>query len=196
MAYINKVKWLQILLCITNNSIKHQSFVYSQLNDQIFLFLIFQFCMSFVCTQLKCQTILFDSWIESFQVLLFRAKVNLGVMAMKRYSTFPKAQALLELHWRLFCVISRTIIGESYPFAKIQLVYSTTPADWAYFCWVYHCLLGLKKFKASSLQSEQQLQSQKKVSVGYKTISSKGLAAIMFKFCKIQLNIWTMRLLT
>ena len=33
-----QIKWLQVLLCITNNSIKHQSFVYTQLNDQTVLF--------------------------------------------------------------------------------------------------------------------------------------------------------------
>ena len=32
-AWVNKVKWFQLLLCITNNSIKHQSFVFTQLND-------------------------------------------------------------------------------------------------------------------------------------------------------------------
>ena len=40
------VKWFQILLCITNNSIKHQSFVYIQLNDQTVLFQTIQFSMS------------------------------------------------------------------------------------------------------------------------------------------------------
>ena len=43
-----------------NNSIKHQSFVYAQLNDQTVLFQTIQFSMSFVCTQFKCQTVLFD----------------------------------------------------------------------------------------------------------------------------------------
>ena len=33
IAGVNKVKWIQELLCITNYSIKHQSFVYAQLND-------------------------------------------------------------------------------------------------------------------------------------------------------------------
>ena len=55
------VKWFQVLLCIINNPIKHQSFVYTQLNDQIVLFLTIQFSIShFVCTQFKCQTVLFD----------------------------------------------------------------------------------------------------------------------------------------
>ena len=54
------VKWFQVLLCITNNSIKHEWFVYTQLNDKTVLFQTIQFNMLFVCTQLKCQTGLFD----------------------------------------------------------------------------------------------------------------------------------------
>ena len=41
-----KVKWFQVLLCITNNSIKHQSFIYTQLNDQTVLFQTIQFSIS------------------------------------------------------------------------------------------------------------------------------------------------------
>ena len=37
---LHTVKWFQVLLCITNHSIKHQSFVYTQLNDQTVLFQI------------------------------------------------------------------------------------------------------------------------------------------------------------
>ena len=37
------VKWFRALLCITNNSIKHQSFVYTQLNDQRCLFITIRF---------------------------------------------------------------------------------------------------------------------------------------------------------
>ena len=38
----------QVLLCIKNNSIKHQSFFYTQLNDQTVLFLTIQFS---ICQQ-------------------------------------------------------------------------------------------------------------------------------------------------
>ena len=40
------VKCFQVLLCITNNSIKHQSFVYAQSNDQTVLFQAIQFNIS------------------------------------------------------------------------------------------------------------------------------------------------------
>ena len=42
---------------IANNSIKHQSFGYTQLNDQVVLFQTIQFSIS---TQFKCQTVLFN----------------------------------------------------------------------------------------------------------------------------------------
>ena len=44
------MKWFQILLCITNNTIKHQSFVYTQLNDQTVLFLTIQVSISHLFT--------------------------------------------------------------------------------------------------------------------------------------------------
>ncbi len=47
-----------------------------------------------------------------------QATVDLGVMAMKGFSVFPKAPALLESH------------HQSYSSAEKQLVYSTAPADW------------------------------------------------------------------
>ena len=40
LTCVNKIEWFQVLLCITNNSIKHQLFVYIQLNDQTVLFSI------------------------------------------------------------------------------------------------------------------------------------------------------------
>ena len=50
LAEVNKVKWFQVLLSITNNSIKHQSFVYTQLNEQTVLFLTIQFSLSHLFT--------------------------------------------------------------------------------------------------------------------------------------------------
>ena len=44
--HVNKLKWFQVLLSITNNSIKHQSFVYKQLNVKTMLFLTIQFSNS------------------------------------------------------------------------------------------------------------------------------------------------------
>ena len=46
LAKVNIVKWYQVLLCITNNSMKDQSFVYTQLDDQTVLFQTIQFSLS------------------------------------------------------------------------------------------------------------------------------------------------------
>ena len=43
LILLNTVKGFQVLPWITNNSIKHQSFVYSHLDDQIVQFLTIQF---------------------------------------------------------------------------------------------------------------------------------------------------------
>ena len=61
-----------------------------------------------ISTQLKCQTVLFDSWIGPFQVLLLQAKMDLGTMAMKGYAAFSKAPALLS-------VVSGHSLGEGPP---------------------------------------------------------------------------------
>ena len=42
--------------------------------------------------------VLFNPLIEPYQVLPRRARVDQGEMAMKEYSAFPKAPALLKPH--------------------------------------------------------------------------------------------------
>ena len=56
-----------------------------------------------------------------------------GAMAMKGYSTFPKAPAELEPHHQIVLCHIRTLVGRwgSYLSTEVQLVYSTAPADWA-----------------------------------------------------------------
>ena len=44
--HVHTVKWFQVLLCISNNSIKNKSFVYTQLNDQTVQVLLIQFIIS------------------------------------------------------------------------------------------------------------------------------------------------------
>ena len=65
-------------------------------------------------------------------MLPLQARMDQDVMAMKGYSAFPKAPALLKPHHQIVYVISRTLIWwESYLSAEMQSVYSTVPADWA-----------------------------------------------------------------
>ena len=60
-------------------------------------------------------------------MLPFQARVDLGAIAMKVCSVFPKAPELLYITIRLFSVISRMLIGRSYPSAEVESVYSTAP---------------------------------------------------------------------
>ena len=46
LTLLHTVKWFKVLLYVTNNSIKHHSFVYIQLNDQTVLFQTILFSIS------------------------------------------------------------------------------------------------------------------------------------------------------
>ena len=51
-------------------------------------------------------------------MLSLQPSVDLGTVAMKEYSTFPKAPALLEPHHQIFSVISRTLVGGVTPICR------------------------------------------------------------------------------
>ena len=58
--------------------------------------------------------------------------MDLGAIAIKGYSLFPKAPALLEPHHQIVqCHIQDTRWGVLTPSAEKQSVYSTAPADCA-----------------------------------------------------------------
>ena len=69
--------------------------------------------------------------IGPYQLLPFRARMDLGAMAMKRYSTCPESQYYWNLTIRMFSVISGHTLGRAYPYVEVQSVYSTAPTDWA-----------------------------------------------------------------
>ena len=73
----------------------------------------------------------FDPWIWPSHMLPLWAKLDLGLMAIKRWSTFLKALASLDPQHQIFSVISKKLVGGSYPSAGMQSVYSTASADWA-----------------------------------------------------------------
>ncbi len=76
--------------------------------------------------------VLFNPLIGPPQVLPPRARMDHGAMAMKGYTVFPKALALLEPHHQIvLCHNLDTRLWGSYPSAGMQPMYSTTPADWA-----------------------------------------------------------------
>ncbi len=57
--------------------------------------------------------VLFNPEKDPYQVLPLWARVDLGAMALKEYSAFPKAPGNLII--RLFSVISRTLVGGLFP---------------------------------------------------------------------------------
>ena len=109
-------------------------FVYAQLNVKTVLFQTIQFSVSTVSmsknsyissnsVQHKFSFVLFDLLIGPNQVVSLWPRVDLGVMAMKGYSTFSKAPA---------CLVSypgHLLVG-SYLSAEMQLVYSTVSVNW------------------------------------------------------------------
>ena len=101
---LHHLKWLICHYSKPNqaNSIKHQSFVYTPLKlSNSFIPNKSIYHKSFVCTQFKCQTVLVDPLIGPDQVLPFQVRIDLGVTAMKGYSTFSNALALLEPHHQI-----------------------------------------------------------------------------------------------
>ena len=62
---------------------------------------------------------------------LLRVTVDLGAMAMKGFSAFPKAPASLEPQNQiLLCHIQDTRFGRSFLSTEMQSVNSTAPAAW------------------------------------------------------------------
>ena len=76
--------------------------------------------------------VLFDLWIEPYQVLPLWARVDLGEMAITGYSAVPRSSNITEAS-QSNCLVSysgHSLMG-SYPSVEKQSVYSTAPADWA-----------------------------------------------------------------
>ena len=125
--------------CITNSLIKHQSFLYKQLNVKHFYFK--QFCLTFIIylqcqsTQFKCHKVLFDPGIGPYQVLplwtrmdrgAMKRQCNEGILYISQRSSITKASPS-------DCLVSYPghRLAESYPSAETQSVYSAAPPDWA-----------------------------------------------------------------
>ena len=63
--------------------------------SKTFLFQAIQFNQT-IQFSISMPFVLFNPWIGLYQVLSLQARVDLGAMAMKGFSVFPKAPALLE----------------------------------------------------------------------------------------------------
>ena len=82
-------------------------------------------------------------------MLLLWVRVDLGTMAMKGYSIFPKAPALQEpQHQMVYLSNPEYLLGRgSYPSAEMQSMYSTDPADGIF------CLVSLHRFAVVAVRS-------------------------------------------
>ena len=126
---MNKVKWFQIL-SITINLNKHNSFVYTQLNDQTVLFQSIPFSIKHLFA--------LDLNIKQ---LYYRTLSGATIPGQRGSRSNRGTPHFCKLHryWsftiRLFSVISKTLVSRGVlPSVEIQSVYSTVPADCANKC--------------------------------------------------------------
>ena len=97
LIHLHTVKRVQVLLCITNNSVKHQSFVYIHLNDQTVLFQTIQFSITHLLVlSLNVKQFYLTHWPH--QVLLLRVTMGLRAMTINGYTEFSKAPRLEPRH--------------------------------------------------------------------------------------------------
>ena len=90
--------------------------------SKTFLFQAIQFSQTVLIQiiqfSISMKLVLFNPLIGPYQVLPFRARVDLGAMAMKGAPHSPKLQHHWNLTIRLFSVISRTLISELLPLSS------------------------------------------------------------------------------
>ena len=119
LIHLHTVKWLQVFLCITDNSIKRQSFVYKQLNDQSSISDNSIEHNSFVCTN------------QLIDRTLSRGPGRDGNEGLFCISQSPCITGATSSD-----AILRTLIGAGLtPSVEMQSVYSTSLANWAVSNW-------------------------------------------------------------
>ena len=143
--FVNKVKQFQVLLYITNNLIKHKSFVYIQLNDQTLLFLTIPFIIShFFALNLNVKQFYLTHSRDSIRCYHSRSEWTWERGQWRGTPHFPKLRHYWNLTIRLFNVIVSVFysylvsypghylgVWGSYSSTEIQLAYSTVVANWA-----------------------------------------------------------------
>ena len=126
-------KCFQSLWCITNNSIKHQSFVYSQLNKQTVLFQTIQFCITHLLSlSLNVKQCFFCFLDRSLSGDII-PEWTWEWRKWRDTPHSPKLQHFWSLIIRFFNVINRTLVWASHPSVDMQSVYSTASSDWTCF---------------------------------------------------------------
>ena len=97
-------------------------------------------------------------------------------------------QHIKSLTIRLFSVISKTLLGESYTFAEVQSGYSAAPADWVlYDCNNYTTCISLYKCLNYEFWKYEQIFCKIEIS---KFQSLKRCEnAVIFFFCRYSINL-------
>ena len=111
-SLVNKVKWYQVLLCVTNKSIKYQSFIYTQLNGKTVYFKQVNLASVRLDRTLSGATTPGQSGLENDS--------NKGVPRIPQSSSIIAASPS-------HCLVSYqdTRWGKSYPSTEVQLAYTT-----------------------------------------------------------------------
>ena len=124
ILFSQKVKCFQVLLCITNNLIKPRSFIHAQLNVKTVLFQTIQFfiCTEFIYIRPKDRTL---SGATTPGQSGPRSDGDKEVLCILQSSCITEASPS-------DCLVSYLghSLGECYPSAEMQSVYSADPVDW------------------------------------------------------------------
>ena len=120
---LHTVKWFHVLLYMTNNSIKHQSFVYAQLNNQ---FYFYQFNQPLV---IPLNSFFSDRTLSGATTSGQSRPGSDGNERVLRISQSSIISGASQSDY-LISYPEPSLGSGSYLFAEIQLVYSIAPADW------------------------------------------------------------------
>ena len=137
---VNKVEWFQVLLCIINNSVKHQSLVYTiqttNIITQFFLYArlhLKQFYFSLASLHsLNVKNT--SSWPidRTLSGATTPDQTGHGSIGNKGVLRIPQSSSITGTSPSDFLVsYSGHSLGEFYPFPGVQSVDSAAPADWA-----------------------------------------------------------------
>ena len=128
---IHTVKKFHVLLCITYNSIKHQSFVYPRMMKYFYLkqFNLAQVICLHTVQMSNSSIRLIDRTLSNTSTL---GQSGPGSDGKEGKLCIPIISCITAAYpFRLFNIISSNSLGGSYPFTEMQSVYSTSPGDWA-----------------------------------------------------------------
>ena len=127
------VKCFRLLLCITNHSIKHQSFIYTQLNEQIILF---QAIFSSINHSLNIKQFYLTHRWDPIRCYHSSSEWTRELWQWSSTLHSPNLQPYCSLIIRLLSVISRKLVVGVTPSAEKQSVYSIVTTG--RLCWCFN----------------------------------------------------------